>query len=660
MAGTYYKYEPRDPQTELNWAEIGENFTNILAKEREVRAERIKDINASTDAFMANIANKPQGDSTSIREWGLKYGETATKTLQTQIAALKSGDLQLNDFLVNRQNLADGTDQAFSLMQDYQDVYAKKMERMKSQNPDASSQELEIWLMENAEGFADFNRSELYVNPENGKVSVAFKKKNPKTGVMEMSTNPNDLVAVSALKGQLTGEFDKYNVDKATQTWVDGVGAWEVVAKTQNGSRTRAAQILTSVDPMLKRISEEEAKVLGIDPKSVEAINYYIEAEDDYISGQMSNLFNMTSVLTNGIGMKNGQAYTFTFDEEEAKNSKGEVILMERTAQGPQPVFDKARNPYAEEQKDAVYGYMRNAIRNKIDKTSDIKTFNEWNDKSKTDKDKDDKNKKDKNIMSNVSKLYYGDENEVEEAISFIRSANPNIDEIDRDGNSVIVTFLDGTPSETISFTGADNSQLGQEQWVGGAVNFFLKDNDKIQDVAAAIKAGGINNSRTFNSTSTGFGAGESTSTEDLGVAYDRIVREDSGLKPSMFVADDEDKTKTNLIGVVSNLPGLGGYSVDTSGAFDNITISDADGNVVKTFSLDASDGFSPAQATKFVDELLSLSKEVHLGGAKDQIATMSLLVGDRAEVTKDSNRTSSRRKTPSQTTNPTGVGSKY
>ena len=70
MAGTYYKYEPRDPQTELNWAEIGENFTNILAKEREVRAERIKDINASTDAFMANIANKPQGDSTSIRDSG--------------------------------------------------------------------------------------------------------------------------------------------------------------------------------------------------------------------------------------------------------------------------------------------------------------------------------------------------------------------------------------------------------------------------------------------------------------------------------------------------------------------------------------------------------------------------------------------------------------
>ncbi len=660
MAGTYYKYEPRDPQTELNWAEIGENFTNILAKEREVRAERIKDINASTDAFMANIANKPQGDSTSIREWGLKYGETATKTLQTQIAALKSGDLQLNDFLVNRQNLADGTDQAFSLMQDYQDVYATKMERMKSQNPDASSQELEIWLMENAEGFADFNRSELYVNPENGKVSVAFKKKNPKTGVMEMSTNPNDLVAVSALKGQLTGEFDKYNVDKATQAWVDGVGAWEVVAKTQNGSRTRAAQILTSVDPMLKRISKEEAELLGIDPKAVEAINYYIEAEDDYISGQMSNLFNMTSVLTNGIGMKNGQAYTFTFDEEEAKNSKGEIILMERTAQGPQPVFDKARNPYAEEQKDAVYGYMRNAIRNKIDKTSDIKTFNEWNDKSKTDKDKDDKDKKDKNIMSNVSKLYYGDENEVEEAISFIRSANPNIDEIDRDGNSVIVTFLDGTPSETISFTGADSSQLGQEQWVGGAVNFFLKDKDKIQDVAAAIKAGGINKSRTFNSTSTGFGAGESTSTEDLGVAYDRIVREDSGLKPSMFVADNEDKTKANLIGVVSNLPGLGGYSVDTSGAFDNITISDADGNVVKTFDLDASSGFSPAQATKFVDELLALSKEVHLGSAKDQIATMSLLVGDRAEVTKNSNRTSGRRKTPSQTTNPTGVGSKY
>jgi hypothetical protein len=110
----------------------------------------------------------------------------------------------------------------------------------------------------------------------------------------------------------------------------------------------------------------------------------------------------------------------------------------------------------------------------------------------------------------------------------------------------------------------------------------------------------------------------------------------------------------------VANLPGLGAYSVDTSGAFDNIVIKDADDKVVKEFDLDADDGFDPAQAAKFVDELLALSKEVHLGGASDQIATMSLTVGDRAKVTKNSNRTSSRRNTASRQTNSTGVGSKY
>ena len=71
-------------------------------------------------------------------------------------------------------------------------------------------------------------------------------------------------------------------------------------------------------------------------------------------------------------------------------------------------------------------------------------------------------------------------------------------------------------------------------------------------------------------------------------------------------------------------------------------------------------DGFDPAQAAKFVDELLALSKEAHLGGASDQIATMSLTVGDRAAVTKNSNRTSGRRNTAEKKTNPTGVGSQY
>ncbi|MGB2507404.1 MAG: hypothetical protein ACPIFP_06760, partial [Candidatus Poseidoniaceae archaeon] len=60
----------------------------------------------------------------------------------------------MTEFLTARQNLQDGTDNAFTLMQEYQDVYAKKMERMKSDNPDMSSQQLEVWLMENAEGFA--------------------------------------------------------------------------------------------------------------------------------------------------------------------------------------------------------------------------------------------------------------------------------------------------------------------------------------------------------------------------------------------------------------------------------------------------------------------------------------------------------------------------
>lgn len=388
MAETYFNYQPRDPQVQVNWAEAASNLTNVVKEEADTRIKKKAAIDESTRQYQKELNDKPQGESTSIREWGLQFGDEAQKQMMMLTKMLKSGQMSVADYTINKQNLVDGTEEAFSLMSEYNNVYDEKMARMKSQDPNASSQMLETWLMENAEGYGNFNKSQVVINPETGKVSVAFKVKNPKTGLMEISTNPNELVAVSALKGQIAGNFDKYNVEENTRNFVDNLGIISNVAR-EVGDRRKAGQILTTIGKIpaqydaegkriMSKVTPAMAKEFGMDVRAVGAINDYIKAEDNWIDGQLSNPYNMTSVLTDFVSMGvDGKNYSFTYDIEEAKENSN-LILMKREGGGNVPVFDEDVNPHAKEQKEEIRNYMKYSIRSKVDEQQTIQTYNDY------------------------------------------------------------------------------------------------------------------------------------------------------------------------------------------------------------------------------------------------------------------------------------------
>ena len=378
---SYYKYKPRDPQVQVNWTEAASNLTKVLSDEVDFRNQQKAAIDEATREYQKQLNNQPQGESTSIREWGLKFGDQAQKQMMMQEQLLKSGMLNPNDYTLMRQNLVDGTDQAFSLMEHYQEVYANKMERMKSQDIATSSQALEVWMMENAEGFANFNNSQLAINPETGKVTAAMMRTNSKTGERELTKDPNQFVAVSALQGQILTEYDEFDVGAVSSKFVEETGAWTTVEKL-TGSRLKAGQLLTSIDPTSKTLTEADRAALakaypGEDMASI--IDIYLSAENAAIDGIFGNPYNLTSVLTENVVMAdNGKNYTFTYDEAEA-NLNPEMILMERQGERNVPVFDKSRNKHAVEQEKAIRAWMRVDIRNKINKEEKAVSVKDYN-----------------------------------------------------------------------------------------------------------------------------------------------------------------------------------------------------------------------------------------------------------------------------------------
>ena len=170
---TYYNYVERTADSQINWAEVGKNMTDMLQQESKVREQKKAAIDAASREFGQTLANPPQGEHKGANQWALEYGDNASQFMLMQDRLLKSGNMKLKDYTVARQNLLDGTDRAFNLTKDYQAVFADKMERYKT----GKSQDIEQWLMAQAEGYSDFNKSQLYINPTNGTVSVAMKEK---------------------------------------------------------------------------------------------------------------------------------------------------------------------------------------------------------------------------------------------------------------------------------------------------------------------------------------------------------------------------------------------------------------------------------------------------------------------------------------------------
>jgi len=381
---TYYKYAEREADSYINWAEIGKNMSDMLANENKVREEKKTAINEYSREFGEILSNAPQGESKLMNEWALKYAGDAQSARLMQDKLLKSGQLKLNDYLVMRQNVTDGTTSAFSLSKEYQTEFTTKWDRMKQDQ----SADLEQFLMAEAEGFGNFNQTQLYINPTDGKVSVAYKDKGA-DGVYRMSSNPSKFTDINSLRNRIKGQFDKYDVNANMESFVSGLGQ-ELnslqVAKATLGSTGLISETLDimqrgafPIDPIKIKELYGKATAGGYkgteqqwlqDQKSLKEITTtFFEAETKALQSQLANKYNAASILTNTVDIDptTGKPYTFTWDEADAKKNTEKILLKNKSDGSPTPQLSPEQEKVALER-------LRLEARLRYDKKEELKT----------------------------------------------------------------------------------------------------------------------------------------------------------------------------------------------------------------------------------------------------------------------------------------------
>ena len=310
---TYYKRAERSAANQVDWGKVGKDMSEMIATERGIRDNMKADLDQKARDQAEMFASPPLGEHADANRYVTQFSNDLSEYALITENLLKSGQMNVSDYTNIRANLEQGTKEAFSMAREYQEEYATKMERQK--NGDA--QALEQFLMATSEGFGNFSSTSLFIDPANGQVNAAKMITNPKTGLQEMSTSPNDRVKVNALKMRMKAKYDAFDMEGSLASSVDNLGA------------------------KIKVMMKGNVKTLESAMNSPE----YLNMERDLVNQQLAVPTNTSSILTN-IRKTNdeGTPFGFTFDLDEAANDPSKILLVDNPDQpssgAPIPGFD--------------------------------------------------------------------------------------------------------------------------------------------------------------------------------------------------------------------------------------------------------------------------------------------------------------------------------
>ena len=567
---TKYGYVQRDPQdTQLNWSQIATDTVDMLNAEVKTREDKKAAIDQATADYQTILNNVPQGENTQLNEFALNAAEKLQKQMLMQETLLKSGQLNPKQYTIMRQNLSDGTDQAFSLMQDYNDEYSAKMAMMSADLPVAErASQMQTWMMEQVEGFSNFTSTELVVNPQTGIMSMAKLIPDPKykgsgTAPLIPDPDPNNLVTVQQLQNRIKTKYTQYDVVGNAEEWIETLGEDKRVEIATLGSKYQAG-IFKTVKNIRNReggfkdkTPEELQKLateMGVDVDDIAALSKFEEAQNTFIEGQLFSNSNIGASVLLDFARKtpDGTPYELTFDPDAAAEDES-VILLKSVNGRVQAELTDAQEAVATEAYKAQID-----IGLDIEETVEVRqVYKEPRAKTPTEIAAGEEKEDSFGILRATSEFYAAKTpQQIEAAANKLMSLNPNIKDIKRVGKeSATITYFNyggaKNAKKTLNFKDDVGEFQNQKTWSTSSFNFFAPQGMKIRDDREIEKALGdvfTYNEPTDKTLDVGMEIPRGAYINDVSKkeisrdeAVMRVIEKEMPAKGSLFVEDNEE-----------------------------------------------------------------------------------------------------------------------
>lgn len=361
---TYYKYAEQSADSQVNWADVSKNVSEMLSAEVKIREEKKTAYEEAFQKLNNTLANPIQG------QWqdGNKFTNDAAHDLSQQnlmnYRLFKSGQMNERDYTLGRQNLQNGTNTVFNLRTAFDAAHKDRVDGLLSGKYQAATGA----NMKQVEGFKNFANAKVIIDPYTSQVSLGIMAKNPTTGVMELTNNN---MPANVLMGMIGTPIPSWDADGSINAIVEKMGKnEEVIYNAANKTRAGTITKLLGLGALEGEYAKKDKDGKPLYPQLQDSIDNINKGINDTIDSFFSIPNNITSVLTQNT--KNYNQDSYTFDRDVAAKDKTKILRRLDETTGL-PALDPTA-PYYKEQVQEARDYVRGQMLSKMDAKRDMTT----------------------------------------------------------------------------------------------------------------------------------------------------------------------------------------------------------------------------------------------------------------------------------------------
>lgn len=424
---TFYKYAERSAESQVNWAEIGKNMTDMLRDEVALREEKKAAIDEATRKYAEQLSNAPQGEHVGAKEEALRFADQASQYMLQQERLLRSGLLKPKDYMIARQNLVDGTTRSFKAMKEFQAQYGELMERARTDK----SSILEIQALEEIQGYGNFRQSGFFIDAPSGKVNVGLKEEQIIDGKKVMGLKNGSTRGMEYIDGAIYTRIDKFRAMEALTPIADSLGT-EIQATLDPATLNKLGSI-KSVEDLRNR--------KDIDPATGQILFDYYTSIRASVGTLISGSFQKASLLADTLGVK------VTMDPNEAAKNPDLILKV------VDPNTGRAEYQFSDKLEKKAEDWMTQQLLSMVTRKETITQGGQvqrQESRPRTDAENDAAQaKKDAENFGRQlgTALKSDDDKEVGNAIIYL--AQKSKKRVNREGSTITVSEMDGTGAST-------------------------------------------------------------------------------------------------------------------------------------------------------------------------------------------------------------------
>ena len=217
MAKTSYGYVERNLENDVNWAEVGKGFSDMLIAEREERKAKKEFLDSAMVQTQEDITkNAPLGYNTQFNDRMIGLASNSNAFVLAANKDLKAGRITPEEYMRKLQRINSSADTVFALGNDFNAIYEDKLIRM----DDKTSGAVEQTAFEAMADLVDFNSHDFMID-KNGTI-VAAPLIQDANGVTTL--DGNNARSVQAIFNIAQNKVDRLDVENTIQEKVKRLG----------------------------------------------------------------------------------------------------------------------------------------------------------------------------------------------------------------------------------------------------------------------------------------------------------------------------------------------------------------------------------------------------------------------------------------------------